>query len=313
LKQIASLSNSVQKITEGKYRYVLLNVWTKKAQERSKTISDLTRNDFREILQGFQAQNFKKTTIQNYFAIIKSYLQFLTAEKIILENPLIEFKLPRKEKAKIIFLNESEIKQLLQGIEQSLKKSPIDPCQELFLILMPIVSGLRVSELCRLNLKTFNMDEKSEEKGSITVIGKGNKERIIFLPWEDPYFQKVFKDHLLERQNRVEEFRRRNREGIAEDAVFLNQYGRRMAIRDVQRLLEKYRSQLGMVKMITPHKLRHSYASALVREDMDVFMIKELLGHSSIATTEIYLHIEKRDIKRKMDLKKPLHLPQISN
>jgi len=136
-------------------------------------------------------------------------------------------------------------------------------------------SGLRVSELVNLKMQDLNLTE-----GIVRVLGKGRKERIV------PMGSKA-----CEALRRYFDLRTGLVSGNNNDAVFLNKRGEKISVRSIERILVKYLKQSGINKTVTPHVLRHTFATHLLNAGVDMRGIQELLGHSSLSTTQKYTHI----------------------
>jgi integrase/recombinase XerC len=140
-------------------------------------------------------------------------------------------------------------------------------------------SGLRVSELVGLNLSDLDL-----ERGEVKVLGKGGKERICLLGEPARRALKLY----------IREGRRRLMEGDgATDALFLNRFGGRLSVRSVDSIVGKYSRIAGLTKRVTPHILRHTFATHLMDGGADLRVVQELLGHARLATTQIYTHVSK--------------------
>jgi len=196
------------------------------------------------------------------------------------ENPLVSLFSPKQEKVLPNFLTQSEIERLIESI-------PLDNplgIRDRAIIEVLYSTGVRIGELVQLNL--------SDVKGNrqILIRGKGNKERIVFL---GDYAVKSLKRYL-------EEVRPKLVRDIRETALFLSRFGTRLTCRSIERMMEKYGIQLG--KDISPHTIRHSFATHLLENGADLRAVQELLGHSDLSTTQKYTHItleRLREIYRK--------------
>jgi integrase/recombinase XerC len=153
-------------------------------------------------------------------------------------------------------------------------------------------AGLRVSELTGLNLGDIDLDA-----GVATIRGKGKKERLAFF---GPASLKALNTWLSARNGLLAEKIVKKTE-----AVFLNKHGTRLTSRSVGRLTEKYLAQAGLDPRTSPHTLRHSFATHLLDRGADIRSVQELLGHSSIATTQIYTHVTTERLKERYDKAHP--------
>lgn len=325
LMEIDSSSKSINHITKMKYHFVL-DFWKKIALKNfNSTVKDLSKSDLRLIRHLMQHKKieevnthvsneklYEASTIINYFSVLRSYYNFLLEEKIIVANPLDNLRLPSKNKSTVIFLDDNEIMTLVKKLKDSLDKEKNNYYQEILIILLPLTTGLRVIEQSELNMDSIDINS-----GRVRIIGKGSKQRSSFLPIHDAFFMQIWNSFLVERQKRKDEIinslKQKNEsvEIIEEiknnEALFINQRGHRLSIRDIQRKVKHYRELFNIAKKLTPHKLRHSFASKCVRENVDIFLIKELLGHEKITTTEIYLHANEQILQTKMQEKKPFN------
>lgn len=155
-----------------------------------------------------------------------------------------------------------------------------------------ISTGLRINEALSLNLPQLI---ELREKGSITIIGKGNKERTIVVS------ESAFTTGLLSKFDEYLEVRKsyecRIKNKKDKQALFISREGTRITDRSVQRAMKKYLEEMSLYKNITPHKLRHSFATALINAGVSLNVVADLLGHESIQTTNLYLHAVTKNLK----------------
>ncbi len=231
-----------------------------------------------------------KTTIHNKISALRTYYRFMQQNSLAQNNPFEALKLPKLEKNLPVFLNTAQVPQLLatpvsaanenQGAQPDEKKASVRDalCDSLCLELL-YGAGLRVSELC--SLKWENMDMTL---GTARVLGKGGKTR--FCPIGKPALE------LLKKWR--EDFCK----GVAQKYFILHpKGGTPMYPRRVQRRLREYLLKAGLPVNITPHKLRHSYATHLMNAGMDLRMLQELMGHASLSSTQIYTHLNMKQLK----------------
>jgi len=240
-------------------------------------------------LRGFLAalheRQDKKSTIARKLAAIRSFFRFCIRKKWLTDNPAAAVTTPKQEKPIPSFLSEEEMSDFLD-LPQSGK--PLDLRDRAVLELL-YATGLRVSELVGIGLPDLNTDERL-----IRVRGKGNKERIV------PYgkvAQERLRDYLRARLSI-------NKGEIDRTALFLNYRGERLTSRSVERIVDKHLRRSAARRKVSPHSLRHSFASHLLSRGADLRFIQELLGHESLATTQKYTHI---DIKQLVDVYKKSH------
>jgi integrase/recombinase XerD len=188
--------------------------------------------------------------------------------------------LPRPSRRKSLpkFLTEAEAHDLLMAAEH-------DPRDHAILTVMAY-TGLRVSEVCHLDCEDINLRERTLS----VVSGKGDKDRMV-----------VFSQPTAVALRRWLE----SREEGDTDALFLNRNGSRLSPRSVQRIVKRYAGDAGIRKVVTPHVLRHTMATTLLRHGADIRIIQQLLGHSSIATTQIYTHVDDQMLRTAYDKASP--------
>lgn len=211
-------------------------------------------------------------------ACLKSFFKYLNRKaKIIIDNPAEELEMPKIEKRTPVYLDINQSKLLLQSI--SGRNVERDFC----IITTFLNCGIRLSELCGMNISDMKMD-------TITVIGKGNKQRVVYL---NEKTLKSISDYLLIRNKK-----RVILDSYSEDALFLSEQNKRINKRSVQHIVEKFVAKAGLDKKYTVHKLRHTTATLLFRNGTDIMNIKEILGHDSVSTTQIYTHVDNTILKK---------------
>jgi integrase/recombinase XerC len=243
------------------------------------------------ILRGFLAvlydKKIKKSTISRKLAAIRSFFQFCIIRGWLEDNPAKIVATPRQEKPIPSFLSEEEMADFLD-LPRSDK--PLDLRDRAALELL-YATGLRVSELVDIDLEDINFVERL-----IRVRGKGKKERIV------PFGKRA--EDCLTSYIRLRPMI--NRGEVDEKALFLNYRGERITSRSVERIVDKYIHLSAVRRKISPHSLRHSFASHLLSRGADLRVIQELLGHESLATTQKYTHM---DLKKLLDIYKKSHPP----
>ena len=227
-------------------------------------------------IRGFMAQlherKLKKSSSARKLAAIRSFFQFGVKKRWIAENPAKVVATPKQEQRVPSFLSEEEMAGFL---EVPSSEKPLDLRDRAILELL-YASGIRVSELVGINLEDANIGERL-----IRVRGKGKKERLV--PFGRMAGQRMTV-YLRVRPELVQD-------NIGEKALFLNYQGRRISARSVERIVDKYIRLTAVKRKISPHSLRHSFASHLLSRGADLRVIQELLGHESLATTQKYTHL----------------------
>jgi integrase/recombinase XerC len=241
------------------------------------TPEQLTSRHLRAFTVWLHEQAYAKSTIARRLAALRSWLRFLCRQGTLLANPADGLRTPRQEKKLPTFLTEDALAQLLAVPKDGTALDRRDRA-----ILEALYSaGLRVGELTGLNLTDLDLHE-----GVATVRGKGKKERLVF-------FGKSAREAL----RRWLAARAELPAGQRTSAVFLNKNGGRLTARSVGRLLEKYLAQAGLDRRASPHSLRHSFATHLLDHGADIRSVQELLGHKSLATTQVYTHVTTQRLK----------------
>jgi tyrosine recombinase XerC len=241
------------------------------------------------VLRGFLATLYekrdKKSTVARKLAAIRSFFQFCIRKRWLEDNPAKVVATPKQEKHVPLFLSEEDMDEFLDLPKTD---KPLDLRDKCILELL-YATGLRVSELVGIDLEDMNFEERL-----IRVRGKGKKERLV-------PFGKVAGESLafyIRARNLIHKGR------IDDSALFLNYRGARITSRSVERIVDKYIRFSAMRRKISPHSLRHSFASHLLSRGADLRVIQELLGHESLATTQKYTHL---DLKQLLDVYKKSH------
>ncbi|HNS32236.1 MAG TPA: tyrosine recombinase [bacterium] len=217
--------------------------------------------------------SLSSSTIVRTLSTVRSFYKFLVGHKLIktssflIESPKIERALPE-------ILSRDEISQIITSA--SMKKGKI---RDLAIIELLYGAGLRVSEITGIKIEDISL-----ENGTIRIRGKGNRERIAFLNRNS---QDAIKKHIEERAAG-------KKSGIT-SYLFINNRGGKISRQTIWKIIKK---SSPAEKNVTPHTYRHSFATHLLEEGLDLRIVQELLGHKTLATTEIYTHINKRHIKK---------------
>jgi len=271
-------------------------------------VADIDHRVIREYLGYLHDHQLQKSSMARKLAALRSFLKFCAREGMIRENAARLVATPKLPKRVPSILSAEEMNEFLNGLatvqnsgrtSRSIRSSKAAKDSTLLLerdraiLELLYAAGLRVSELTGLNLA--DIDRKNL---MLRVLGKGNKERII------PYGSKA--DEALERYApiRAKLLARSGRRGDAR-AVFLNHAGRRMGPRSVARMVKKYVRLMNVNWDLHPHSLRHAFASHLLADGADLRAIQELLGHSSLSTTQRYTHASIRQLMEVYDKAHP--------
>jgi integrase/recombinase XerC len=235
--------------------------------------AQLTTRHLRAYLAWLSTQGYSRATIARRMAAVRSWFRFLCRRGVLTANPADGLRGPRQERKLPHFLAESDLTRLLEAPPAG------DPLglRDRAVLEVLYSAGLRVSELTGLDLGDLDL-----EAGLATVRGKGKRERLALL---GPPACKALNRWLACRSQALGDRARRPA------AVFLSRRGTRLTSRSVGRLLEKYLKQAGLDPRTSPHTLRHSFATHLLDRGADIRSVQELLGHRSLATTQVYTHV----------------------
>ena len=219
---------------------------------------------------------YKRTSISRKLSAIRSFFQYLERENLTEANPTADISAPKQAQYIPAYLQVDEMFRLLEGPDQSTPMGLRDRA-----LLEVIYScGLRVSEAAGLNLSSMDYAERL-----VRVFGKGQKERIIPIGSTAlKAVQRYLDATLILRQ-------KQGKEGKAQQALFLNQQGKRLTTRSMHTIVKKYALKSQIMRDISPHSLRHTFATHLLDGGADLRAVQELLGHVSLSTTQKYTHV----------------------
>lgn len=234
----------------------------------------------------------KKQT-QNYHLIaLRVFLKYL-AKRSIESLPAERIELAKQPQREIEFLDEAELKRLIEAP----KNDDFQGYRDRAILELLFSTGLRVSELCSLNRDNVDVD-----KGSFSVRGKGDKIRVVFV---SDGAKEAVKEYLKQREDIDPALFARHAYRQAGDAASPNkEEGLRLTPRSIQRIIKKYSVKAGISKKVTPHWLRHQFATDLLRNGADLRSVQMMLGHANISTTQIYTHFTDKQLG---DIHKKFH------
>jgi integrase/recombinase XerC len=238
----------------------------------------VTKNQVRFFLSELIRHGMSKSSVSRKLASLRSFFGFLEKQGFIQNNPTITIAAPKLEKRLPQYLHESEIDQSIHLIDS---KSATGIRNRAILELF-YGTGMRLSELVNLDLQDLDL-----RGGTVRVQGKGGKQRIL------PIGQMVFKTLRAYMVNR-----NHFSPAIENKALFLNFRGERISSRGVQELVRKTLSEGSEKRRLSPHMLRHSFATHLLDHGADLLAVKELLGHASLSTTQVYTHLTRDRLKQ---------------
>ncbi|BDH79108.1 tyrosine recombinase XerC [Methanothermobacter tenebrarum] len=264
-----------------------------------------TIKTYKSILDNFHRfLRDEENSDKNILGSFKRYIRYLKREKKVSQNyiylvtivvkkffefhkmdHLKDVKTPKRVKSLPKSLNEDEVKRLIRAVDADTRKRKFTRTRDKLILSLLYSSGLRVSELVSLNVNDIDLKERT-----IRIRGKGNKDRIVLF---DQKTKKLIKDYLRERTQESE-------------YLFLNRFGKPLTPRYIQIAIKNYAIKAGIKKKVTPHILRHSFATHLLKNGVDIRAIQQLLGHSNLSTTQIYTSVDMGTLKNLYDRAKLL-------
>lgn len=247
-----------------------------------RSVADTGSADLRAYVYGLKDRGLQPSSIRRAISALRTFFGYLVGEGIVVADPTERVELPRAWRRLPAALGHADIGRLLDAP---------DPADALYwrdkaLLEFAYASGVRVSELTALKARDISFED-----GFAVVFGKGAKERVV----------PVGRPALRALDVYLREIRPRLTRGETSGAVFLNARGQPLSRMGVWKILQKHVRRAGIRKRVTPHTLRHSFATHLLEGGADLAAVQEMLGHADIATTQIYTHVEReylRDVHR---------------
>uniref|UniRef100_A0A7C4EY04 Tyrosine recombinase XerD n=1 Tax=Desulfomonile tiedjei TaxID=2358 RepID=A0A7C4EY04_9BACT len=249
------------------------------SERLKRSLPQLTRTDLMLYLEELDRSNFSPRTRARKISCLKSFFAFLNDQRLVETNPAVHLDIPRVMKSMPEYLHVGEVERLLSSADAS----TLEGARDHAMLELCYATGLRVSEL--VNLRMSNIDL---EIGCVTVMGKGSKERVV--PMGVPA-SNALRRYLEDVRPRLLGMRTSN-------AVFVTRRGRAMTRQAFWKIIKRTALRAGIRKHLSPHTLRHSFATHLVQNDADLRSVQIMLGHSDIATTEIYTHVAQKRLKQ---------------
>ena len=240
----------------------------------------VTTVQLRHYLAHLRQAGSARTTVARKVACLRSFYKFLIREGVVSDNPATSLIVPRREKRLPVFLDEAEVERLLAAPDLA------DPAgrRDHAILEMLYSTGMRIGELAAVSLEDVDLiGEVAKAKG------KGKKERLVPL---GQHAIQALRDYLAVRAA-IARGRRVNRR-----ALLVNKAGGRLSDRGIRRIFQKYARLVGLDERVSPHTLRHSFATHMLNRGADLRSVQELLGHASIASTQIYAHVTTEQLKK---------------
>lgn len=239
-----------------------------------KNITDLKKVDYqilRKYLIHLHNHQYSKKTISRYISSLRTFFKFLFNESIITSNPTILISNPKLDKKLPNFLYTNDLEKLLQApnIENFLG------IRDSLILELLYSTGIRVSELVNIKIKDIDINERK-----IKILGKGSKERYV-----------LFGNLCCKKLNKYLTESRYILDKKNNDFLLLNNRGEKITTRFIELMIKKYQKNVGISVKVTPHTLRHTFATHLLEGGADLKTVQELMGHESLSSTQVYTHI----------------------
>lgn len=245
---------------------------------KGKTISDISNNDLKNYVKWLKENKLNEKSISRNISCLRSFYKFLVIEKYTKNNTADSVYLPKIKKMLPTTLTEEEVTNLLD-----VDLTDCFSYRNKAMLEVMYATGMRVSELVNLKLNDIDLSQDI-----IRVFGKGSKDRIVPIgDYAKEYltiYLKEYRSFMLKKYNN--------------DYVFLNNHGSKMTRQGFFKIIKKLASEKGIKKELSPHTIRHSFASHLLKYGADLRTIQELLGHSDISTTQIYTHLTNEELRK---------------
>jgi integrase/recombinase XerD len=248
---------------------------------------NFSRQEMLGYMLNLKERNYAATTIARKVAATRSFFGFLKSEGIIKTDPTENMSSPSVGKSLPKPISISQVRQLL---EQPAKMNTLEAKRDKAMLELLYASGMRISELVSLNLGDVNTEE-----GFVKCFGKGNKERIV------PIYEQAARSV----KEYIEETRPKLARKKDEVALFLNPRGDRLTRQGFWQKLKEYAKSAGLDAQISPHTLRHSFATHMLSGGADLRAVQELLGHANISTTQVYTHLTSEHVRRTYERSHP--------
>ncbi|MBQ6494928.1 MAG: tyrosine recombinase XerC [Bacilli bacterium] len=276
------------KVIKKDSEYTLVN-YKKDIEELYDFYTDLINIDeviVREYLEYLYSKGLNRNSISRKLSSIRSFYNYLLKENIIKVNYFKEISNPKKNKSLPKYAKDNDLEKMFNSFN---KEKPLEQ-RNLLILEMLYATGIRVSEL--VNIKINDIDKFNN---SIKILGKGSKERIVFYG--------SFCEDILELY--LKEGRRELLKNKTNDYLFINKNGNQLSDRYIRKMIDNVVRKCEIDYHISPHTLRHTFATDMLNSGADLISVKELLGHSTLDTTSIYTHVSNEQIKKVYDFAHP--------
>lgn len=241
---------------------------------------EVESDDFRDYLFDCMKDGWARSTVRLHFAALRSFYKYLTRRAGFQVNPVAEVQLPKLEKKLPVVLNQKQVTQLLElpfKIEQPKQAPTWTAHRDAAILELFYSSGVRLAELAALDVEDFDLHSEC-----VRVFGKGNKERVCPV---GTLAAEAIHNY-------------RNEARVLEGPLFISKLRKRLTARAISDVFKKYHALSDIPVNVSPHKLRHSFATHLLDHGADLRSVQTLLGHASLSTTQIYTHVSIERMKK---------------
>ena len=264
-----------------------------KANTDNLYVQEIDKNILKSYLKNLS--DFKPKTIKRKIATLKAFFNFLEFEDVLTVNPLRKVRIKIKDPRTLpLVMDSAEVKRIFNvaySMRDEISEKDAEfmvKVRDVAVIELLFATGIRVSELCNLKKENVNLDS-----GVLSINGKGSKQRLIQVCNPESKERLVHYKTLF--NNKIE----------SSEYFFINRLGKRLSEQSVRFMIRKYAKLASIDKNITPHTFRHTFATLLLEEEVDIKYIQHFLGHSSIATTQIYTHVNSAKQQQILSAKHP--------
>jgi integrase/recombinase XerD len=280
------IERSLSAATVESYRFDMMKVELF-CSEKGLEIKNWTATEVRDFIAFCVSAEMAASSQSRMISTLRAFFHFLILERYITVNPMILIESPKMGRYLPDVLSQQEVMSMITQVDLSHSAGHRDRA----ILEVLYSSGLRVGELLSLQISNCFWDE-----GYLRIVGKGNKERLVpigswAIKWVKFYLERERNHWPVQRE--------------AEDTVFVNQQGRAMSRMTILNIVKREAVKAGIHKDVSPHTFRHSFATHLVEAGADLRSVQEMLGHSSITTTEIYTHLDRQRLREEILLYHP--------
>lgn len=256
-----------------------LELFNKYLKENNiKEIKNIEYNVIRKYLSYLHDNKYESTSVSRKISALRSFFKYNIKEKVITNNPMTLISNPKKEKKLPKYLNYEEIEKLLNSIEIDTKEG----IQERLIIELLYSTGIRVSELVNIKIKDIKIKENQ-----INILGKGNKERIVLFGEKAKEIIKIY----------LNAYKDEFTGNISNQYLLINKKGKQLTTNKIELIVKDVLKKSALKLNISPHTLRHTFATHMLDSGADLKSVQELLGHENLKTTAIYTHISNERLK----------------